>query len=451
MTVEKAAGVDSDKKRKIDEKGDAGTRAEEFSDANETGDDTTLSPGTPAASMTGSGSGVSDSDSTNTALAGIMAMLKASKDQAGQTNYETKEWQLKMNETNFEMRKDLSTCTTNLTNLTGTVDSIAARVTALESGGGGTKGRSGGKGSNTSNHNIASPRAGVDPLSMEGGDAWANTRAAGLGFVPENASRPQHNADSEGGGAWGSYYGSNQNKWVSYSTLSAAAPSANPLARPLALRVGDRTTIIIGGFPSDTGRDEIESALRGIVGPKAEANGVTKIMAMGRYATCGRLEFSGNYAMWAFIKLNKRKKFPFGGKQDALWFSVEKTDYERLRSAKLTAILMRLVEFYMDKYGITKPEVKKIIDGDYTRGYVMFIRQEKRETGDDGVETIAVARFQQRIFDRIKGDKYFVADGAREIEEFKDFDWDEAVNNSNTMISKAEAYNNKEEESSGWS
>jgi hypothetical protein len=80
----------------------------------------------------------------------------------------------------------------------------------------------------------------------------------------------------------------------------------------------------------------------------------------------------------------------------------------------------------------------------------MFIRQEKREKGDDGAETITVPRFQQRIFDSNKGDTYFVVNGAREIEEFKTFDWDEAVNNSNTMISKAEAYNNKEE-SSGWS
>jgi hypothetical protein len=239
-----------------------------------------------------------------------------------------------------------------------------------------------------------------------------------------------------------------ENLELLYSTLSTTAPSANPHARPLALRVGDRKTIIVGGFPSDTGRDEIESTLRGIVGPSAITDGtggVTKIMSMGRYATCGRLEFSGNNAMWAFIKLNKRKKFDFDGKKDVRWFSVEKTDYERLRSAKLSAILQRLVEFYMEKHILTKPEVKKIVDGDYTRGYVMFIRQEKKETGTDGVETVTVKKYQQRIFDSKDGDTYFVAEGAREIEEFKDFDWDEAITHSNAMISKAEAYNNRDE------
>jgi hypothetical protein len=99
----------------------------------------------------------------------------------------------------------------------------------------------------------------------------------------------------------------------------------------------------------------------------------------------------------------------------------------------------------MEKHALTKPEVKKIIDGDYTKGYVMFIRQEKRETGTDGEETVTVRKFQQRIFDSNYGDTYYVAEGAREIEEFKDFDWDEAVTNSNAMISKAEAYNNRDE------
>jgi hypothetical protein len=75
----------------------------------------------------------------------------------------------------------------------------------------------------------------------------------------------------------------------------------------------------------------------------------------------------------------------------------------------------------------------------------MFIRQEERKTGADGVETVIVEKYKQRIFNSNNGDKYFVAEGAREIEEFKNFDWDEAVNNSNAMISKAEAYNKEKE------
>ena len=73
----------------------------------------------------------------------------------------------------------------------------------------------------------------------------------------------------------------------------------------------------------------------------------------------------------------------------------------------------------------------------------MFIRPEKKEAGADGAETVTVKKHQQRIFDSENGDTYFVVDGAREIEEFKDFDWDEAIAHSNAMISKAEAYNNR--------
>jgi hypothetical protein len=425
------------KKRKIID-------GEDYSECNitiETGED---SPSTPA-SLTGSGS---SSDDTRSALAGIIHMLKESKTSQEKTNVETTRWQVTAEKDTFKMIKDLGTCTASLnsvtaglTSLTGTVNSIEARVLVLEEGGGGgTKGRGAGKGK-PHVHSIASPRPGVDQWA-DGGDPWSNNRAAGLGFVRESASGS--GAEDTEDGAW-AVYNANQGGWKPYSTLTAKAPSANPHARPLAYRTGDRRTIIIGGFPSDTGRDDIESALREIVGPKAEEDGVTKIMAMGRYATCGRIEFKGNFAMWIFIKQHKGTRFPFDGKTNALWFSVEKTDYERLRAAKLSAILQRLVDFYMEKHCKTKPEVKKIIDADYGRGYIMFIRQEERKTGADGVETVIVEKFKQRIFNSNNGDKYFVAEGAREIEEFKNFDWDEAVNNSNTMISKAEAYNKEKE------
>ncbi len=166
---------------------------------------------------------------------------------------------------------------------------------------------------------------------------------------------------------------------------------------------------------------------------------------MGRYETCGRIEFSGNNSMLAFIKLNKRKRFDFDGKKDLLWFSVEKTDYERLRSSKLSSILQKLVAFYMEKHILTMPEVKKIVGGDYTKGYVMFITPEKKEAGADGTETITIKKSQSRIIDSENGDMYFVTEGAREIEEFKDFEWDEAIAHSNAMIYKAEAYNNRSE------
>ena len=57
---------------------------------------------------------------------------------------------------------------------------------------------------------------------------------------------------------------------------------------------------------------------------------------MGRYATCGRVCFIDNNAMWDFIKANKRKMFDFDGALNVLWFTVEKTDEERLRAAKVS-------------------------------------------------------------------------------------------------------------------
>ncbi len=73
----------------------------------------------------------------------------------------------------------------------------------------------------------------------------------------------------------------------------------------------------------------------------------------------------------------------------------------------------------------------------------MFMRPEKKEAGTDGTETVTVKKYQQRIFDSKNGDTYFVTEGAREIEEFKDLDWDEAIAHANAMISKAEAYLNR--------
>ena len=73
-------------------------------------------------------------------------------------------------------------------------------------------------------------------------------------------------------------------------------------------------------FPRDTGRADIETALRGTVDGH---EGVERVASMGRYATCGRVCFIDNNAMWDFIKANKRKMFVFDGALNALWLTVE--------------------------------------------------------------------------------------------------------------------------------
>ena len=60
----------------------------------------------------------------------------------------------------------------------------------------------------------------------------------------------------------------------------------------------------------------------------------------------------------------------------------------------------------------------------------------------DGKENITTKKKQQRIIDSKHGDQYFVKDETRDINELKNFDWDEAISHVNGMISKAEAWAN---------
>ena len=66
-----------------------------------------------------------------------------------------------------------------------------------------------------------------------------------------------------------------------------------------------------------------------------------------------RVCFEDNNAMWAFIKGNKRKKFDFDGVKDALWFSVEKTDEERFKTAKVSYLINTVVTFLVDSLEIS--------------------------------------------------------------------------------------------------
>ncbi len=67
----------------------------------------------------------------------------------------------------------------------------------------------------------------------------------------------------------------------------------------------------------------------------AGAEGVEKVLSLGWHGTVGRVDFKDNDMMRDFIKSNKRRKFEFDGVKDALWWSVEKTDAERLKVAKV--------------------------------------------------------------------------------------------------------------------
>ena len=123
--------------------------------------------------------------------------------------------------------------------------------------------------------------------------------------------------------------------------------------------------MIVGGFPRDTGRGDIELTLRGIVDGH---DGIERVASMGKYATCGRVYFIDNNAMWDFIKASKRKNFDFDGANNVRWFTVEKTDDERQKAARVSYLVNTVVDFISDKFKLTPPEARKRVDGDYTRG-----------------------------------------------------------------------------------
>ena len=99
-----------------------------------------------------------------------------------------------------------------------------------------------------------SPRAGGDPLQPPGGDAWTNYRR-GVGFT---------DAKGEHANQWQDTSFSGEPSWQQPLSGGGSA-SKNPYARNLESRVGERKTVIIGGFPRDTGKGDIEATMRGIV------------------------------------------------------------------------------------------------------------------------------------------------------------------------------------------
>ena len=298
------------------------------------------------------------------------------------------------------------------------VSALDVRMTAMENGTAPPpKHKSAGKGKPVMRVDM-SPR-GADPFNTAGGDPWSQPNRRGIG-------------SSDRSGSWAQW----QPSWNEDANGEAPAKK-NIFARNLAPRVGDRKTIIFGGFPRDTGRGDIEATLRGIV---TGFEGVERVTSMGRYSTCGRISFEDNNLMWGFIKGNKRKKYDFDGVKDVLWLSVEKTYDERLKTPRVSYLVNKLVEFLTEKHKIPPLEARKRVDGDYNRGCIMFLTAAVIEVGEDGVDNITIKKKQQRIIDSKNGDRYFAKDEARELVDLKDFDWDEAISHVNGMISKAEAW-----------
>jgi hypothetical protein len=151
-------------------------------------------------------------------------------------------------------------------------------------------------------------------------------------------------------------------------------------------------------------------------------------------------EFEDKDKMWDFIGQHKGAKFDFDGTTGALWWSIEKSEDERLKASRVSHLVRTTVAFLVSNAKIPIALATKRVVGDYVRGYIMFITNEVSEKGLDGTKKIITKKTHQRLFESKWGESYFVKEGAREIEVLKELEWDEMITHVNGLVTKSEAY-----------
>ena len=67
------------------------------------------------------------------------------------------------------------------------------------------------------------------------------------------------------------------------------------------------------------------------------------------------------------------KKFDFEVKANSICFSIEKTERERLVAKRTGYLIKALTDHLVESQKITIKEAQKSLDGEYVRGYVMFL------------------------------------------------------------------------------
>ena len=159
-----------------------------------------------------------------------------------------------------------------------------------------------------------------------------------------------------------------------------------------------------------------------------EYDGVVRVRALGKYGNSGRVNFKDNTFMWVFIKAHAGgKKFVFEGAKDTIWFSIEKTEKERLVAKKTGYLCRTLVDRIKEKQGVTQMAAMKFVDGEYVRGYVVYLVPAHSTTG---ATTNAVANHTESqiiIFDSKDGVTSWTTDLARDILALCDFKWDDTL------------------------
>eukprot|EP00929_Paragymnodinium_shiwhaense_P076239 TRINITY_DN39165_c0_g1_i1.p1 TRINITY_DN39165_c0_g1~~TRINITY_DN39165_c0_g1_i1.p1 ORF type:complete len:320 (+),score=51.86 TRINITY_DN39165_c0_g1_i1:22-981(+) len=158
---------------------------------------------------------------------------------------------------------------------------------------------------------------------------------------------------------------------------TASAPTVTP--------VSQRTTIIMGGWPRDTGKTEIENDMKEILQGTA---GITDYFCPGRRGSIEKINFNTSGDMWAFAKKSRGKKFTAG--ENTILLSMEKDETERLTAKRVTRGVALLRGSLQNK--VAQHELDSYAEADWTRGIVWYKPQ--------GAPVI-------RIFEKKKGETAF--------------------------------------------
>ena len=92
-----------------------------------------------------------------------------------------------------------------------------------------------------------------------------------------------------------------------------------------------------------------------------------------------------------------------------------------------------VVEHINVKSELPHAEAAKLVDGDYGRGYIMYLVAAHESTCDTSKIVTKHKKSQMRIFDSKDGIKFWTADIAREIKRLSDFPWDDTLTHVNEM------------------
>ena len=181
------------------------------------------------------------------------------------TKTEETNWRLVQNENHTRTSVEIATLSQSIKGIDEKVGSLQAdvlslkgRVCAIEAGGPASKGE--GK--------ALTPRGNGDPWAAPGADPWQRYK-----------------------------HGEQVTREAPSTNLTPSVPNSHALEQ----RVGNRSTIILGGFPRDSCRADIEQALREYVHGH---EGVLRVGSLGKYGSAGRINFTNNTTMWDFTKAN---------------------------------------------------------------------------------------------------------------------------------------------------